>query len=653
MADHRAGARRSGQLRSATQAVLVISTDHRVLWSNESARVLLGDGQEPLSGRRCHALLSGSDAPCHAASGCPLLAALLTGRPAACTLHEAQAGAAALAASIHPVPGPQGEVEEFVLTVARERQASPPAGRTADGDDELALMFTLSEMDKRGCSLAEVVELLARSLCRGLDRQLVAIYLPSRDARHLVVAGSALAHTLRRPLEQALGDSLPRSLAVPQRSDSAIWRAFRSPRPTVVSGAVPMQQLVLEHAQAPALREILPVLQASTAAGEARLIPIRSQGQPVGVALLAGQSPLEPHARDRAHRSLDAAADILQRKVNRDERRRLQRRTAAILSAVQDGVIGLDTAGRSSFANRSAIELLGWHEDQVGGRTLLELYALPEPPPGTDPALSSPILHAVLTGTRIHQVETTMHRRDGSELQVAASVAPIEEDGELRGAVITFSDIGHRKRMEGELHRSLEHLRLSLSGTVMALGRMAEMRDPYTAGHQQRVAQLSQAIAGRMGLPEDQVELVRLAALVHDIGKIGIPVELLTKPGRLADNEFELIRTHTTVGWEILAQAHLHEAIAAIARQHHERLDGSGYPDGLEGTQIRREARIIAVADTVEAMASHRPYRPALGIDDALAEIFRQRGRHYDPEAVDACIQLFRVGGFTFAQDLR
>jgi putative nucleotidyltransferase with HDIG domain len=223
----------------------------------------------------------------------------------------------------------------------------------------------------------------------------------------------------------------------------------------------------------------------------------------------------------------------------------------------------------------------------------------------------------------------------------------------VRGAVVTFSDISERKRVEDELRQSLEHLRMSLSGSVLALGRMAEMRDPYTAGHQQRVAQLAQAIAARMGMSDDMVELVRLAALVHDIGKIGVPVELLTKPGELAQHEFELMRTHTTVGWEILSQAHLHQAIADIARQHHERLDGSGYPDGLEGTRIRPEARILAVADTVEAMASHRPYRPARGIDEALTEIFRQRGRHYDPAAVDACIQLFRVGGFTFQEDQR
>ena len=652
MADPDGGARGPSPVRGGGQAVLVISTDHRVLWNNEPAQSLLAPGGEPLTGQLCHSLLSRAELPCQVGDGCPLPQALESGQPAACTLHHPPSGGLHLHAGLHPVPGPQGEVAEFVLTLHPQRPQHPSAVQGSAGGDELALLFTLSEMDKRGCSIGEVVELLARSLCHGLDRQVVAIYLPSRDARHLMVTGSAFASGLRQPLERALGGSLPHSIAVPQRADSTLWRAFRSPRHTVVASRDQLQ-LLHEHSHAPALREVLPGLLALLGHSVARLIPIRSQGQPVGLALLAGKAPLTAQARDHAHRSLAAAADLLQRKIGLDERRRLQRRTAAILSAVQDGVLGLDTAGRVNFANRSAIELLGWHQDHLGGRSLVELRALPEPPPGVDPATPHPILQAVLSGTRTHQLEATLHRRDGSELQVVASVAPLEEDGEVRGAVLTFADISRRRSMENELRRSLTHLRESLSGTVLALGRMAEMRDPYTAGHQQRVAQLSHAMAERMGLPTEQVELVRLAALVHDIGKIGIPVELLTKPGKLADHEIELIRTHTSVGWEILGQAHLHESIAAIARQHHERLDGSGYPDGLHGTSIRREARIIAVADTVEAMASHRPYRPALGIDDALTEIFRQRGRLYDPEAVDACIQLFRVRGFAFVEESR
>ena len=634
------------------QAVLVISTDRRVLWSNEAACRLLSRADEPLQGLLCHSLLAGRDRPCEIAGGCPMPGSLETGRPAACTLH-AGPHHLPLRAALHPVPGPCGEVAEFVVTVSPPRAPQEAGAGARQGTDELALLFTLSEMDKRGCTVREVVELLARSLCRTLERQLVAIYLPSRNARHLLMVASSVALGLRQPLEQAMGGTLPASIAVPDTPGGLLWRAFRSTRHTVLRDQEKLRTCLLEHAQSPALRQVLPGLQAVLSVGSARLVPIRNHGQPVGLVLMAGQHDLTRSARDRTQRTVESAAELLQRMVQRDQRRLLQRRTAAILSAVQDGVLGLDTAGRVSFANAKAMELLGWHPDHLGGRTLYDLRALAELPPGVNPEDVDPIQRAVLTGTRAQQVETELRHRDGSRLLVSASVAPLEEDGEVRGAVVTFSDISERKRVEDELRRSLEHLRLSLSGTVLALGRMAEMRDPYTAGHQQRVAQLAEAIATRMGMSDDMVELVRLAALVHDIGKIGVPVELLTKPGQLASHEFELMRTHTTVGWEILSQAHLHQAIADIARQHHERLDGSGYPDGLEGTRIRPEARIIAVADTVEAMASHRPYRPARGIDEALSEIFRQRGRHYDPPAVDACIQLFRVRGFTFEEDRR
>jgi PAS domain S-box-containing protein/putative nucleotidyltransferase with HDIG domain len=631
------------------QAVLVVSLDGLVLWSNEAARHLLSTDDVPLSGQPCFALLSGIEHPCQAGGTCPLEAALHSGRPAACTLHTRPGHAQPLRAALHPVPGPQGEVAEFVVTIGSPLVSARGRSPRRREHDELALLFTLSEMDKRGCSVSEVTELLARNLCYSLGLSLVSIYLPSRDARQLILEGGAIAAEQRQTVHQALGGSLPNTTAIPQQRDSLLWAAFRSSRPTLLAGEQ-IRQCLLEHTQSPATRQLLASLQPSLDIQSLRLIPLRTQGRPIGLVALAGTVPLGQEDRERAQRSIDTVAALIQRIVVRDQRRQLQQRTAAILSSVQEGVLGLDTDGRISFANPAAIEWLGWQQAQVVGSSLQDLRALP-PAPDTRPLEeSNPILAAVLSGLRLHQQETELVHRNGNTIEVAVSVSPLEESGEIRGAVVTFAEIGQRKHVDRQLRRSLEHLRLSLAGTVQALGRMAETRDPYTAGHQQRVAKLAHAMATSMGLGSDAAELVRLAALVHDIGKIAIPVELLTKPGRLAAHEFELMRTHTTVGWEILQEAHLHQAIAAIARQHHERLDGSGYPDGIEGTAILREARIIAVADTVEAMASHRPYRPSLGVEEALAEIFKQRGKHYDPEAVDACIRLFRVRGFTFEE---
>ncbi|MDP1634802.1 MAG: HD-GYP domain-containing protein [Gallionellaceae bacterium] len=180
------------------------------------------------------------------------------------------------------------------------------------------------------------------------------------------------------------------------------------------------------------------------------------------------------------------------------------------------------------------------------------------------------------------------------------------------------------------------------------VSRAAEARDPYTAGHQLRVSRLAREIAQEMGLDSDRVEGIRLGAQIHDIGKIQVPSELLSKPGKLSANEFELIKEHCLNGYNILKDVEFPWPIAEISYQHHERLDGSGYPQGLKGDAICLEARIVAVADVVEAISSHRPYRPSLGNQVALDEIATKRGKHYDPKVVDACLKIFTEKKFSF-----
>jgi HD-GYP domain-containing protein (c-di-GMP phosphodiesterase class II) len=178
---------------------------------------------------------------------------------------------------------------------------------------------------------------------------------------------------------------------------------------------------------------------------------------------------------------------------------------------------------------------------------------------------------------------------------------------------------------------------------------MVEARDPFTAGHQRRVATLSCAIATMMGFPSDKIHGLNLAATIHDLGKIHIPAEILSKPGQLTKIEYDLIKTHSQTGYDIIKDVQFPWwPVGQMVLQHHERLDGSGYPQGLKGKQILPEVKILAVADVVEAMASHRPYRPSLGVDAALGEITKHRGVLYDPEAVDCCIALFRDNSFGF-----
>lgn len=221
-----------------------------------------------------------------------------------------------------------------------------------------------------------------------------------------------------------------------------------------------------------------------------------------------------------------------------------------------------------------------------------------------------------------------------------------EEQNLVKGLSEALSLWLDRKRADEELQRTLEKLRKALGGTIQAMALTVESRDPYTAGHQRRATNLARAIATKMGLSEEQIDGIRMAGAVHDLGKISIPAGILNKPGRLTENEYAIIQTHPQVAYDILKTIEFPWPLAPIVLQHHERIDGSGYPAGLKGDEIMLEARILAVADVIEAMCSHRPYRPAHSIDEALEEIRENRGVLYDPEVVDACLRLFAEKGF-------
>jgi putative nucleotidyltransferase with HDIG domain len=178
------------------------------------------------------------------------------------------------------------------------------------------------------------------------------------------------------------------------------------------------------------------------------------------------------------------------------------------------------------------------------------------------------------------------------------------------------------------------------------VSKIIEAKDPYISGHQQRVSQLATAMAKELNLSQDKVEGIRVASLIHDIGKIGLPTEILSKPTKLTDTEFNLIKEHSQKGYDILKSIDFAYPVDQIVLQHHEKINGTGYPNKIKGDKILLEAKIIGVADVVEAMSSHRPYRPALGIDRALEEILKNKGILYDPAVVDACLKLFKEKGF-------
>ena len=203
-----------------------------------------------------------------------------------------------------------------------------------------------------------------------------------------------------------------------------------------------------------------------------------------------------------------------------------------------------------------------------------------------------------------------------------------------------------RREEEEQLRRTLDNLRQAMGATLRTLAQAVETKEPYTAGHHKRVADLARTIAMEMGLSDEALEGIRTAGILHDIGKIPLPEEILNKPEKLSAAEFQQVKTHSQTGYDILNDIEFPWPVARIVWQHHERMDGSGYPLGLKGDEILLEARVLAVADVVEAMCSHRAYRPMPGLDRALEEIGAQRGILYDPAVVDACLCIFREKDF-------
>lgn len=316
-----------------------------------------------------------------------------------------------------------------------------------------------------------------------------------------------------------------------------------------------------------------------------------------------------------------------------------EREKALILESVSELVVYQDREHKIIWANSVAAESVGLTVEELVGHYCYEIWHQ-----RTEPCEGCPITEVIVSG-KLQKRE--INSPDGREWLIEGS--PVRDiNGDVIGIVEITQEITERKRMEKELEQSLKKLKRIMEETISALATTVEIRDPYTAGHQQRVSKLACEIAREMGFTEEKIEGIRMAGLAHDIGKIHVPAEILSKPGIISELEFDIVKTHSQVGYDILKPIEFSCPIAQTVAQHHERMNGSGYPSGLSGEEIILEARILAVADVVEAMSSHRPYRPALGADKALEEISQNRGILYDANVVDVCLALFKEKGFKF-----
>ena len=332
--------------------------------------------------------------------------------------------------------------------------------------------------------------------------------------------------------------------------------------------------------------------------------------------------------------------DITERKRKELELRESQGLISSLVDNMLDAAVIIDQGGKTLFANNAAAELIGMTSPQaVVGRSVSDFI---------HPDYMKPVIRNYLMVKRRHARflnEYKIITPNGEEKDVEGLGTNIMFKG-MPAHIVTLRDISERKEAEKKIRKGIVRLSKNLEEAVISLASAFEMKDPYTAGHQRRVTEIVSAIALEMEMDQDRFQGLRLASLVHDIGKINVPTEILSKPGKLSEPEFDLIRTHSEAGYNILKNINFPWPISKIVLQHHERLDGSGYPSGLSGTEILLEARIIAVADVVEAMATHRPYRASLGIERALEEIEGNRGLLYDKDVADICLNLFRSGKF-------
>ena len=348
-------------------------------------------------------------------------------------------------------------------------------------------------------------------------------------------------------------------------------------------------------------------------------------------------------ATGRVTRYYGANQDITERKEAEEALSQKAAFLEALVNTSFDGILVVDSGGKKIFQNQKTAKLWGIPQHVLDRGNLAQVQhatnAAKDPEQFAERVM---YIYADPNEPSLDEVELT----NGTTLERYSSPV-LGQDGEYYGRIWGFHDITERKQAQEKLESTLGNLRKAIGGTIQAIVQVVEMRDPYTAGHQRRVADLARSIATEMGLPPDVIEGIRIAAAIHDIGKVAVPAEILSKPGKLTQNELELIKDHSLTGFDILKHVEFPWPIAEIIYQHHERLDGSGYPRGLKGDDVLLEARIIALADVVEAMASHRPFRPARGIDAAMDEIEEHRGTLYDPEVVDTCVKLFREKRYT------
>lgn len=316
---------------------------------------------------------------------------------------------------------------------------------------------------------------------------------------------------------------------------------------------------------------------------------------------------------------------------------------SSVFDSFGDYMIVYSADGEIVFINSNLLITLDYQLEEIKSKNIHDILI-----GGIEENVTN--IFKYLNHTNVKIFRGSFLRKKGDLVPVKFKNTQISYNG-LNAILSVSHDISVDLSLDRSEREKLRILRNNLGGVILSIANAVEVRDSYTAGHQQRVSNLARKIANKMGLPEQMVEGIRIAASIHDIGKIAIPSDILNKCHNLLEAEFELIKHHTNIGFQILSTIEFPWPVAAIVLQHHERIDGTGYPLGLEGSMILLESKVVSVADVVEAMSTHRPYRPALGIDAAIKEIKKYQGIKFDPDVAAACINLYNDGDINFNEN--
>lgn len=501
--------------------------------------------------------------------------------------------------------------------------------------DEALLIQEIGQASSAMPQVDQLLRYIMESLVKGLNFDRGMIMLTNKQKDRLVYSVSYGYN----PKDEDYLKNIQFHLDNPHSKGTAV-KAFRNQKPVLVNDLSD-----IENELSPRSLDFVRTMGSQSFI----CVPIVYAGESLGVLVVDNVQSKKPLDQTEMSLLMGIAPQIgisIRNAVSHQKIRESEERFRSLSENAPDIIYAIGIKGEFTYINPAIETILGYRPEDIIGKYFIDI------------ARKKDVYRSIKAFKQVRDRKQTIKgetgillHKDGTERYFSFSCAPnFDSEGNFIGVVGTFKNLTDIRTSEMELKRSLDKLQSAMSSTIDAISIIVESRDPYTAGHQRRVAQLAAAIAGGLGLSEERIDFIRMGSLIHDIGKIYIPAEILTKPAKLNEIETAMMRSHPAVAWKILKQVDFIPVIVDMVYEHHERMDGSGYPLGISGERILLESRIIAVADMVEAMISHRPYRAARGTTAAIEEIKKQRGIALDTKVVDACLKLFEEQGFKFKQ---